>query len=98
MAPPAALGVDPDPSSPYHLANTASKPGSNMFVQFSATCYYFGQSLTDELTKAGDLDPTPIGLIHTAWGGSTIEQVSPSGRRRCAMPCNARQHLQHLQP
>ena len=43
-------------------------------------CYYFGQSLTDELTndeltKAGGT-PTPIGLIHTAWGGSTIEQVT----------------------
>ena len=37
---------------------------------FSATCYYFGQSLTDEL---GATAP-PIGLIHTAWGGSMVEQ------------------------
>jgi sialate O-acetylesterase len=40
------------------------------FESFSATCYYFGESLVDQL---GDAAP-PIGLIHTAWGGSTIEQ------------------------
>jgi sialate O-acetylesterase len=40
-----------------------------------ATCYYYGQSLTDALAKATDrATVTPIGLIHTAWGGSTIEQ------------------------
>jgi hypothetical protein len=37
---------------------------------FSATCYYFGESLTEEL---GDNAP-PLGLVHTAFGGSMIEQ------------------------
>jgi len=37
---------------------------------FSSTCWYYGESLVDAL---GD-DTTPIGLIHTAFGGSEIEQ------------------------
>jgi hypothetical protein len=37
---------------------------------FSSTCYYFGEALVEGL---GGVD-TPIGLIHTAWGGSMIEQ------------------------
>lgn len=45
---------------------------SSLFMQFSSTCYYFGESLTEELAKSGPAPP--IGLIHTAWGGSTIEQ------------------------
>ena len=39
------------------------------FFQFSSTCWYFGESLVDRLG-----DDMPVGLIHTAWGGSTIEQ------------------------
>ena len=68
-APPSEVGGDA--SDPYRLQST--KAGSNMFVQFSATCYYFGQSLSDKIVKSGGT-PSPIGLIHTAWGGSTIEQ------------------------
>ena len=41
------------------------------FERYSSTCYYYGESLTDEL---GGTAAPPIGLIHTAWGGSTIEQ------------------------
>ena len=37
---------------------------------FSATCFYFAQELSDKL---GDAAP-PMGLVHTGWGGSTIEQ------------------------
>jgi hypothetical protein len=53
------------------------------FMQFSATCYYFAQGLTDAFIAAAEADGTnngtahtapPIGLVHTAWGGSTIEQ------------------------
>ena len=44
---------------------------SSAFVRFSATCFYFAQELTDKL--GGEKAP-PIGLVHTAWGGSTIEQ------------------------
>jgi hypothetical protein len=38
-------------------------------MAFSGTCYYFGESLTDALGAAAP----PLGLIHTAWGGSTIQ-------------------------
>ncbi|AQQ10367.1 hypothetical protein L21SP3_02199 [Sedimentisphaera cyanobacteriorum] len=38
--------------------------------EFSATGYYFGKKLYDELN-------VPIGLIHTAWGGSRIEPWTP---------------------
>eukprot|EP01043_Picozoa_sp_COSAG02_P004619 COSAG02_NODE_122_length_35306_cov_98.280967_18_plen_163_part_00 len=47
---------------------------------FSSTCYYFGEGLAEGLaiTEAADVGatvaPVPIGLIHTAWGGSMIEQ------------------------
>lgn len=50
---------------------------SSLFMQFSSTCYYFGESLTEELAKSGPAPP--IGLIHTAWGGSTIEQWLDNG-------------------
>jgi sialate O-acetylesterase len=51
----------------------------NAFTAFSATCWYFGESLTDRMT--GDLltsssaaaTPTPLGLIESAFGGTCIE-------------------------
>ena len=63
-------------------AEAAGKPGcapgtcdsdTSKLMGFSSTCYYFGESLSDELAKGG-APPPPIGLVHTAWGGSTIEQ------------------------
>ena len=36
---------------------------------FSSTCFYFGESLLE-----GGVNDRPLGLVHTAWGGSTIEQ------------------------
>eukprot|EP00966_Prymnesium_polylepis_P291626 6735604-Prymnesium_polylepis.1 len=36
---------------------------------FSSTCFYFGESLLE-----GGVDDRPIGLVHTAWGGSMIEE------------------------
>lgn len=44
--------------------------GTILLDKFSSTCFYFGEGLLDGL---GDLN-VPIGLIHTAWGGSTIEE------------------------
>ena len=48
---------------------------------FSSTCYYFGEGLVEGLAAKDGTDvaelaaaPVPIGLIHTAWGGSMIEQ------------------------
>lgn len=55
------------------LNNTADNSERSKLMMFSSTCYYYGESLADELAKAGNPN-TPIGLIHTAFGGSTIEQ------------------------
>ena len=46
------------------------KVNSTYFELFSATCYYCGESLTEELGA----DAPPLGLVHTAFGGSMIEQ------------------------
>merc|ERR1719450_789722 len=37
---------------------------------FSALCFFYGEQLYDELE-------VPIGLIHTAWGGTIVEAWSP---------------------
>ncbi len=52
--------------------HTDGDSDSSKLMGFSSTCYYFGESLSDQLAKSGP--PPPIGLVHTAWGGSTIEQ------------------------
>ena len=41
--------------------------------QFSAACWYFAQSLTDRM-KTTDGDVVPLGMIESAYGGTTIEQ------------------------
>eukprot|EP00756_Hemistasia_phaeocysticola_P044856 Hpha_TRINITY_DN18640_c0_g1::TRINITY_DN18640_c0_g1_i1::g.115738::m.115738/K05970/SIAE; sialate O-acetylesterase len=51
------------------MQNMTDAPVPVLF-SFSATCFYFAQELTRLLGK----DAPPIGLIHTAWGGSTAEQ------------------------
>jgi sialate O-acetylesterase len=46
---------------------------------FSATCFYYGESLTDrmvaeaEAAGSGSVEPVPIGLIESAFGGTCIE-------------------------
>jgi len=56
------------------LATNADSDNSQ-FGGFSSTCYYYGESLSDELAKASaDGKAPPIGLIHTSYGGSSIEQ------------------------
>lgn len=52
---------------------TAPDSDKSNFIWYSATCYYFGESLSDALAAAHGAAP-PIGLVHTGWGGSTIEQ------------------------
>ena len=47
--------------------------GDILLDKFSSTCIYFGMSLATARAGA-KLAPTPLGLIHTAWGGSMIEQ------------------------
>ena len=41
---------------------------------FPATCYYFGESLSDAIANASGGSAHPIGLVNTAWGGSSIEE------------------------
>ena len=57
-----------NPYTPWTtIAQAAATP--DVFLGFSAACYYYGESLTDALGAAAP----PLGLIHTAWGGSTIQ-------------------------
>ena len=55
---------------PWQLVKDAAK--QNNFLSYSSTCYYFAEKLTDELRESEGSAPT-LGLVHTAWGGSTIE-------------------------
>ena len=62
------LSGNMNPDTPWTtMAMAAAAP--NVFMAFSGTCYYFGESLSDLLGAAAP----PLGLIHTAWGGSTIQ-------------------------
>jgi len=49
--------------------------GESAFVSFSSTAWYFAQALTDLMQGNGSV--VPIGLVHTAVGGTMIEQWSP---------------------
>ena len=57
--------------------------------QFSAACWYFAQSLSDRMR--GDADTIPLGMIESAYGGTTIEQwISVEGQLRCQnITCHA---------
>jgi sialate O-acetylesterase len=78
------MSTNMNPAIPWSTLKNASATnmvsgawgGANTsaLFHFSSTCYYFGESLTDELGAAAP----PIGLIHTAWGGSMIEQWLPA--------------------
>ncbi len=73
------LSGNMNPDTPWttveQAAAVSSSSNSNqqaeVFLAFSGTCYYFGESLTDVLGGVGVAPP--LGLIHTAWGGSTIQ-------------------------
>ncbi|KAJ9456119.1 hypothetical protein DIPPA_18272 [Diplonema papillatum] len=70
-----------NPALQWTTAKAAvDSPNSTDFVMFSSTCYYFAESLTDLF---GEYAP-PMGLIHTAWGGSTAAQwTSNETSARC---------------
>ena len=53
---------------------TGTDSDSSSLMMFSASCFYFGQELSDTIGAANGDKAPPIGLVHTAWGGSTIEQ------------------------
>jgi hypothetical protein len=52
----------------------AADSDCSALMGFSAACYYFGESLSDSLANSSAGPAPPIGLINTAWGGSSIEQ------------------------
>jgi hypothetical protein len=60
--------------SPWQTVVDAYQGGvkQNALDSFSAACYYFGESLTDWMIKAGEVT-VPIGLIESAFGGTMIE-------------------------
>ena len=49
----------------------------SVLMSFSAACWYFGQALTDELSKMNDGKAPPIGLIASSVGGTMIELWTP---------------------
>lgn len=72
---------------------------NSLFMKFSSTCYYFGESLSDSMGS----DAIPIGLIHVAFGGSTIEQwLDNSTISKCAnatlSPSNGEWHETRVLP
>jgi hypothetical protein len=54
---------------PWITAKDAAANDSKKLFSFSSTCWYFGESLAEKLGPSAP----PIGLIHTAYGGSQIE-------------------------
>jgi len=70
-------------------------PGRKCTVidNFSAACWYFAQSLTDRMKKAGEV--VPLGMIESAYGGTTIEQwVSVEAQLKCSnVTCHANASL-----
>ena len=55
--------------------HTVARYGEIPLDHFSSTCLYFGIALAQSLVaQDSDSIVPPIGLIHTAWGGSMIEE------------------------
>ena len=84
-----------------------TKPDSDntKFAQFSSTCYYFGESLSDQLAAASaDGVAPPIGLVHTSFGGSAIEQwltnetIATCSQAGCDNPSRQTWHDQRVMP
>lgn len=67
-------------------------PGHTLFSTFSAVCWIFGRELSDRLSPSGEV---PIGLISSNWGGTTLEQWSPTS---AFAPCNRTSPTPHGGP
>ena len=75
------LAGNMNPTQSWIRAREAAKNDSAALFQFSSTCWYFAQALTERLAAQAEArgaahGAPPIGLIHTSYGGSTIEQWS----------------------
>ena len=78
-----------DPNNPRQQQCTA-------LDQFSAACWYFAQKLTDRMAAdANEASVVPLGMIESAYGGTTIEQwVSIDAQLQCAnISCHANASL-----
>jgi hypothetical protein len=72
--------------------------------QFSAACWYFAQSLSDRMsddgsaTNAGAAGTIPLGMIESAYGGTTIEQwLSVEAQLRCTnVTCHANSSIPYV--
>lgn len=64
-----ATGGGPPPCHIGATDGTACDSDHSALMGFSSTCYYYGESLYEELSKGG-APPPPIGMVHTSFGGS----------------------------
>ena len=62
---------------PFTPCFQCSPANRSVLMAFSAACWYFGQALTDELSKMNDGKAPPIGLIASSVGGTMIELWTP---------------------
>ena len=60
----------------------------------SAVCYLFARNIQDLMFKEG-LNPPPIGLISTEWGGTPVESWSPDS---ALDKCDSRLPSKYMKP
>ena len=61
------------------IHHTLGSVGHGDWSYFSATCWFFGRNLYDNLKY-------PIGLVATDWGGTPVEAwSSPDALKKCGM-------------
>ena len=63
--------------APVHHCFECGAANRSVLMMYSAACWYFGQALTDELSKMNDGKAPPIGLIASSVGGTMIELWTP---------------------
>ena len=87
---------DQCPSSP----SNRNRQMCTQLDQFSAACFYFAQKLTDRMAaevaeNGGEGEVVPLGMIESAYGGTTIEQWVPiESQLRCVnISCHANSSL-----
>lgn len=67
----------PSPGGACGPARNSDEYFNNTIDMFSATCWYFGQHLQD-LQSANGEEVVPLGLVHSAWGGTMVEMWTPN--------------------
>jgi hypothetical protein len=78
----------PEPGGTCGPARNGDEYFGNTIDMFSATCWYFGQGLQDLQEAAGE-DITPLGLVHSAWGGTMVEMWQPNATLKAGECKNA---------